>query len=322
MKMKKEYLILAILIIGLSFYLVFHKRDRTQYELPVLQELPASEITKIEISKPEGSVIALERKNDGWVLLPEGYPAETGKISVILESIEKVTLTALVSEAQSYERYGLGKEEKIGVKAWAGAKVKRDFEVGKAASSNQHTFVMVAGDGRVFHARENLRGRFDQTVDDLRDKSVLKFEPSEVEEIELNDAKRTVRLVRKPIPVEVSTSGGKEPSTGQASMVWESSEGTADETKVTQLLSALSSLKCRAYIYDRKKGDFKDPVYTVTMKGLEVQMLSLFSKDEKNENNHPGVSSWNDSPFLISEPQAKQIMLSLDHILKKPQKSE
>jgi hypothetical protein len=176
----------------------------------------------------------------------------------------------------------------------------------------------MAGDDRVFHARENLKGRFDQTVENLRDKSVLKFEPSGVEAIELNDGKQTVRLTRKPIPVEVNTSGEKEPPASQAQVVWESSEGMADETKVTQLLNSLSNLKCRAYIYDRKKSDFKDPVYKVTLKGMEEHAVSLFSKDEKNKNDHPGISSWNDSPFLIPESQAKQIMLPLDQILKKP----
>ena len=61
MKVKKEYWILALLIIGLSLYLVFHRQDRTQYEMPVLQEVPASEITRMEILKPGGSPLALER---------------------------------------------------------------------------------------------------------------------------------------------------------------------------------------------------------------------------------------------------------------------
>jgi lipopolysaccharide export system protein LptC len=54
MKVKKEYIILAVLIVALSLYLIFHKRDRAQYELPVLQEVPVAEITKIEIYNHTG----------------------------------------------------------------------------------------------------------------------------------------------------------------------------------------------------------------------------------------------------------------------------
>jgi hypothetical protein len=89
-----------------------------------------------------------------------------------------------------------------------------------------------------------------------------------------------------------------------------------NDSKVTQLLSALSSLKCRTYIYERKKSDFKTPVYTVNVKGIEEDSLSLFAKDEKDKNDYPAVSSQNDSPFLLSEHQAKQIMVPYDQIVK------
>jgi hypothetical protein len=71
------------------------------------------------------------------------------------------------------------------------------LEVGKEAPSLQHTFVKIGGDERVFQARENLKMRFDQTLDDLRDKGVLAFDPADVHTIELNDGKRSLRLTRK-----------------------------------------------------------------------------------------------------------------------------
>ena len=315
MKVKKEYIILAVLIVALSLYLVFHKRDRTLYELPVLQEVPVAEITKIEISKPDGTTIALEKTDDRWLIAPEAYPAEAGKMSVVLESLGNLTLTALVSESKSYERYGLSKEEKIGVKAWAGEGLKRDFEVGKAASSFQHTFVKIAGDPRVFHARENLKSRFDQTVDGLRDKTVFRLEPPEIQSIEISDGKKTVNLARKPIPVEVGQTREKESPSNQEQELWESAEGKVDESKVTQILSALSNLKCRSYLYDKKKSDFTEPVYALKLKGIEEHTLAFFAKDEKN-NDYPAVSSQSDSPFVISEHQANRIMPPLDQVLK------
>jgi hypothetical protein len=313
MTVKKEYIILAVLIVALTSYLLLHKRDRTEYQLPVLQEIPASEITKIEISKPGGSTITMERKGDRWVILPEGYPAEGEKVRVILQAIGNLTLTALVSESKSYERYGLSKEEEIGVKAWTGKELKRAFDVGKTASSFQHTFVRLAGDDRVFHARENLKNRFDQTLDGLRDKTVLKFEPSKVASIELGDGKKLLIVTRKQIPVEVGANRDKEPpSASKEQAVWESAEGEVDESKVTQLLGALSDLKCRAYIYDKKKSDFKEPIYSIKVKGQEEYALSFFARDEKEKGDYPATSSQSDSPFLLPEYQANRIMLSLD----------
>jgi hypothetical protein len=65
MKVKKEYLILAVLIVTLSLYVYFRQQDRTHYELPVLVEVPASEIMKIEISKGQGPILRCERMGDG-----------------------------------------------------------------------------------------------------------------------------------------------------------------------------------------------------------------------------------------------------------------
>lgn len=319
MKVKKEYIILAVLIVALSLYLVLHKRDRTEYKLPALQTLSTANIKKIEIAKPGESAVVLERKNDKWVISPQGYPADDGKVSSILDAVGNLTLTALVSESKSYERYGLGGADKISVKAWTDKELKRDFEVGNPASSFQHTFVKIAGDDRVFQARENLRSRFDQTVDNLRDKVVLKFEPSQVESIEVRDKEKTVTFVRKQVPVEVSAGKeGKTRPTGEE-VVWESSEGKADEAKVKQLLTGLSALRCNGYIYDRKKGDFKDPVYSIKVKGTEEYTLSVFAKNDKNKNDYPAISSQSDSPFLLPDYQASRIMLPPDQMIKKSQ---
>jgi hypothetical protein len=321
MKIKKEYIILVVLIVALSLYLLLHKRDRTQYELPVLPGLPAADIKKIELAKPGGSVILLEKKDDKWVISPDGHPADSGKVGVMLESIGNLAVSAVVSESKSYERYGLGGTDRISVKAWTDKELKRDFDVGKEASSFQHTFVKIAGDDRVFQARENFRSRFDVTVDSLRDKTVLKFEPSEVFSIEVRDAQKTVTFERRQIPVEVNVSQqSKSPPTGSEE-VWESSEGRGDAARLTQFLATLSALKCEGYIYDRKRNDFKDPIYSVKLKGREVHSLSLFAKDDQNKKDYLGVSSQNDSPFLLPEQQAVRIMTAPGDFMKKADKS-
>jgi hypothetical protein len=51
MKVKKEYLILILIIAALSIYLLIRNSDRTLYQLPELDGLKQSDISKIEISK-------------------------------------------------------------------------------------------------------------------------------------------------------------------------------------------------------------------------------------------------------------------------------
>ena len=69
MKVKKEYIVLILIIIGLSAYLLMRTSDRTLYQLPKLTGLKQGEITKIEISQG-GNSFTLKKKDDQWYFEP------------------------------------------------------------------------------------------------------------------------------------------------------------------------------------------------------------------------------------------------------------
>jgi len=326
MKVKKEYIILGVVIVALSAYLVFRNPDRTHYELPTIPEMEVADISKIEISKG-GASIVLNKKDDKWHIAPEEYLADAGKVEGMLDGMESLTLTALVSESESYARYDLDEEDKITVKAWQGDTLKRNFEVGKTASSFQHTFVKLSGDDRVYHGRGNFRNQFDQPLDDLRDKTVMSFDQKEIEEIHITKGKEAIALKRTQVPVEV-TAGEKDaeaspsPHEGVGKMVWQTADGKeGDEAKIDRLLNTLSDLRCEKYIDDKKKEDFADPVFTAQPKGTEEYTLSIFAKKDKDANNYPAISSENDYPFLLPKWQADRLMKKPDDMLKTPDES-
>ncbi len=325
MKIKKEYLILFILIVALSLYLVLHQRDRTHYKLPEIPAVPKSEITRIEIQKPAGT-IRLEKKEEKWVIEPEAYPADANKVQAMLDTLGTLTLTALVSESKSYARYDLQEGRKIAVRAWAGESLRREFDVGKVAPSFRHTFVKLAADDRVYHARANFRDTFDQTVENLRDRTVLRFDQKEIQKVEISDGKTALTLLRQSVPVELSAGqGGDVKGTEPPRMesLWQSSEGEkVDEGKLKGLMSTLSSLNCSAYMEGRKKEEFTEPVYTIQLEGIKRYRLAVFDKTDKEDKTRPAVSSENDFPFLLTDSQANRIMIPLEEILKKPGESQ
>ena len=65
MKVKKEYFILAGVIVALILYLVFHKSNRTHYKLPDIPAVSGKQILKIEIVKA-GKSIVLNKKDNTW----------------------------------------------------------------------------------------------------------------------------------------------------------------------------------------------------------------------------------------------------------------
>jgi len=322
MKIRKEYIILILIIVGLSAYLLMRSSDRSHYQLPQIEGLEQKQITKIEISK-EGRSIVLNKRDNNWYLDPPGYLADANKVNGMFNVFETLALTALVSESKDYVRYDLQDGKKISVKAWQDDSLKRNLDIGKAASSFRHTFVKLADDSRVFHARDNFRDKFDLTEDNLRDKSVLSFKVTDIQEIQIARDQTALKLSRTQIPVEFAKSEQEQTKDSAAEPVkpgWQSPDGKQGDTlSLNRLLTTLSKLSCDTYINDRNKDTFSDPIYTVKLKGLQDHRLDIFAKLQKEDKSYPAVASANDYPFFLSDSKAQQIMKDPEALLKKPE---
>ena len=321
MKIKKEYIILVLVIVALSVYLYMRSADRTLYELPEIPPVNEKDLTKLEITRAK-TVMVLNKKDDQWFIAPAEYPTDANKVKDMLDAIKNLSLTALVSESKNYNRYELDEGQKINVKASQGDNLKLDIDVGKTASSFRHTFVRPSGDERVFHARGNLKNTFDVTVDSLRDKTVLSIKPADIQQININKEQQSLAFTRTQVPVQVK-SPDAEKSTDAAppapKRVWQAATGQpVNESALNQLLNALASLRCEKFIDDRKKEDFKSPLFTIELKGGQDYNLSIFPKAGENDPNYPAVSSGSGYPFELSASQVDRIMKEPSALLQTP----
>lgn len=318
MKIKKEYFILVGVMAALILYLVLHRSNRTHYKLPDITAVSGKQISKLEIGKADKAVV-LNKKDNTWYIEPKGYPADSDKVKNMLDVIEKLTLTALVSESKNYVRYDLTSDKKITVKAWYGKTLSRKFDIGKAANTYQHTFVRLATDSNVYHARGDFRRKFDQTVDELRDKTVLSYTQKDIREITLSHEKKTITLTQNQVSEQGGKKKDKQDTTSEkpeTKIVWQNAEGKKmDNAKVNSLLSFLDRLECETYITDEKKDDLKNPAYALTLKGDKAYSLSVFAKKDKDAKMYPAISSGNDYPFLLSESQMESIKSKIEDIL-------
>jgi hypothetical protein len=321
MKIKKEYIILAAVILGLALYLYLRKSERALYQLPELSQVSAKDISKIEIDKDDGKIV-LKKIGDAWYIVPRDYPADTSVIKGITTTLEKLTLTAMVSESKNYTRYNLSPDKKISVKAWARDELRREFDIGKEVTSSRHTFVKLPGDDRIYHAQGNFRNKFDRSAGDFRDKTVLSFTSSDVREIRLTTGEQILTFNRAQVPLEKDAAGDKDQSPLNGKNIWQSADGReGDESHLNRLLSTLSNLTCEDYIEDRKKEDFKDPIYRIQLKGAKDYHLSIFAKLNNDDGNYPAVSSENNYPFLLPEWKAKDVMPASEELFAKTDKS-
>ncbi len=314
MKRKIEYLALVVVVAALGTYLAFHRTDQTHYELPRPAALDEKEITRILVDKPDTD-LELKKTGDGWVISPQDYPAEKDAVQPMLAALTGLNLTALVSEGESYHPYDLDAENRLLVTAWAGDAEVRSFYIGKPATSYRHTFVKLPDDPRVYHAATNLRNTFEKDTDALRDMTVLSFDTSDIRQItvEKGGIKRELAFTQPTAAVNAEDVQTDENALDNNDIpeapAWRAADGNAvGQVAVGKLLSAVSGLKCNAFIEEKTKDDLTDPVFTLTLAGSQTHTLAIYDKPAEDAAAYPATASDSDYPFELTTHKAEEIM--------------
>lgn len=315
MRMKKEYIGLAVVIVALCLVLILKKGDRTHYRLPELAPVSAKQITKLIVAGAD-SALTIERQGDLWRIAPYGFPADTSQVNRMINAVAGFTITELVSEAGNYVPYELDEGKRIAVEAFEGDRSLLKFSIGKPAPTYSHTFVLLENDPRIYQARENLRSELGKDMEQLRDKVVLTVPKDGIDGVTLVSKGDSLTLQQVS-----GGSGAVPPAPADTGIVapgplWLTADGKAvDERAIEGILDRLVSLRCDGFIKGRVKGDFKDPVFTIRVDGAESAFLSVYDKGEDAK--YPAVSSESEYPFYLGEWTIKQIMKKPDELLEK-----
>ena len=305
MKLRKEYIILFLIIAALVLYIFLRKDSRIQYEIPELTELAPDSISGIVI-KGNNSEILLTKENDKWLIGENKYLADAYKVKEMIDFLVKPVLTTVVSDSKDYLRYGLDDKTRITVKALSGENPQRVVEIGYQADARNHTFIKLEEDYRVYHAREDLRGIFSTDLDDIRDKTVLSFNMDRVDSVHLSKDGKELDLIKKAI-----TSEGEENKNN--AFQWETDDGkTVDTSLMNSLLDDVLKIKCSKYIYDTKEGELGNPVYLLKIKDENEHILTVFPK---KEDDYTAVSSDNPTPFNLYSWRIDNIIKKFDKMM-------
>jgi hypothetical protein len=326
MKLKKEYLILLLVIVALILYLALGNSDHPGSDLPRLSALDSVKINRMRITPKGGGTLELVKKDAQWFVLPKNYPVDDIKIKNMVKAAGELTVTAVVSESGNYERYGLDDANSIKVQIYgddpSDSPLQREFSIGRVAPTQQHTFVLLAKDPNVYHARGNLNATFNQTIDTLRDKTVLAFEKETVLSVQIQKGEQALVLTKTEVAQEVKK---EEPPTAEDQAApapstktqWQSADGNlAEPSSVNALLSSISGLKCAGYMADDAKATLTDAAWTLTLKSDSKRWtFSVFAPKEADADQFPGLSSTNDFAFLLPKYRVQAIEEQIEKLL-------
>ncbi|MBF0469658.1 MAG: DUF4340 domain-containing protein [Desulfamplus sp.] len=317
--MKKEYIILGLIIVALSAYLVMHKKDRNNYILPLIPQINAADITQISIEK-DGNSIVLSKKDGTWFVTDKNYPASQESVTQIIDAVKDLSLSALVSESGNLTPYELDSKNRISVTVKSAVETLRKFEIGKTAPSFRHTFIRLDGNSNVYHAAKSFRRDFDKTVDDLRDKKVLSFDKSKTSSIALKKGDTIKQIALKdgkPVNTKEENSGDNAENSGdKADNSGDKADNPVEKSDVIEsILAMLSDFKCHKFTDTDSKDQFKamEETASIVLQGEKEISLVIYKKD--TEDNYPALSSGSIYPFLLDTYHGDDIISKLDDVL-------
>jgi hypothetical protein len=324
MKTKLEIVVLAAIVVAIGLYLALREGDRTHYSLPTLPSVGADKISKIQIEGPQGS-LTLEKRDTRWRIVPEDYPADPEKVDRVLEAVGDLTLTALVSETESYGRYELDDARKVSLRAWDGDRLVREVDIGKAAGTFQHTHVKLPGDPNVYHARGDFRMTVDKPMADFRDPSVMTFDAGAATSVQIQTAGGELRFDAKAETPEGREAGGDAESGEETppAKVWSAPDGpAADAESLEAIVDFMAGLKADGFLEADPGKDGEEPAYRITVTaGEKTHTLSVYDAGEE-AGSFPATASDSPYPFELSRFDGDDLRNHVDTLTKPPAPEE
>lgn len=122
-------LVAQLVLVAVAFW---PRTAATGAGAPVFPDLAAADIVALTVTDADGNSIALSKEGDGWVVSEaDGFPADTEKISPVLDKIVGLTTSRLVTRTQaSHKRLQVSADDFVR---------RFDFET---ADGSQHTLFL------------------------------------------------------------------------------------------------------------------------------------------------------------------------------------
>lgn len=169
----------------------------------VLVGLTSDQINRIAVTRPDGTVLEVVRQGDGWMITkPRDYPADAAAVQQMIDAIVAARVDQFVEDNPTdLNKFGLAKPslqfEVDGGKNNSRETVQIGFKQAEAGKNDVYARV-AEGDQPISTVADYIVKAVDKSFDDLRDKTVLVFDPSNVGRITLLGGPVSILLERTP----------------------------------------------------------------------------------------------------------------------------
>jgi hypothetical protein len=233
---------LAILLAGYTYLVEVRGGARAEREREAVTHLlpfPSEAAIELEIVRP-GETIRCQKVQGHWrITAPIQADADEMTITRLLEDVAQAKIERrLQTPTGDLAAYGLAHPVRLTV---ASADAHTTLALGKSNPTQEFVFVQQMGESGtspVLLVEQRLLTATQKTLYDLRDKTVLDFEPDSVQGITFTRGGERIRLERRPAAPEETQAG------------WELREplrARADRGKVERMLDVLANVRAETF---------------------------------------------------------------------------
>jgi hypothetical protein len=241
----------------------FHKGTTTEeaaQKRRKVVELDVPSVTKVELARTNQTIV-IEKQGEAWQIVePLKTKADYSAVRAILDELEfaerERTLSAKDLDGVNLAEFGL--EPPRLTLTITGKDGPVTVLLGGESPTKESVYLQVVGKPNVYVVAHSVQDRLNQSLPDLRDRSVLDFLANDVARFELKSAERVIELAK----------------TDGRWRILQPLNARANQTKVSELLNDLSLLRVQNFVSD-------DPQDVVTYRLNEpVREVSIWKNGE------------------------------------------
>jgi hypothetical protein len=280
--MNKKILISCSIIAVLLLYIIVTNVRRSG-DVPDLPKWDGS-ADEVLITSKEGA-IKLFKKEGKWVVGENAYPADAKAIGEIEKRFRDMRLADLISSKAYYAKYDLTPDKYIEVILKKGDAILRKFKIGKKSPTNRHTFIRVDDQPEIYLAEGTFDLVLNKSLDDFRDREVLKINREAVSSFTVEYQGRTYAFSREQVKKADEKGAAKDSGKKPVRTSWGDwkcrgyESVLLDKSRVETLLQSLDPLRASSFP-ETPKEELPQRVCTVQIKsGQKDITLTIYKKD-------------------------------------------
>lgn len=256
------------------------KRTVSDLRDHTLMTFKVDDVKKLVVKQDGQPPVELDKQQSNWkIVKPAAYDADSNGVRTLLGSLSNARIDEFTSDNPAHlSHYGLDKPAlEVSVFTGAGQSPQSLLfgEKGSGTGKDDY-YVKLASTPNVYTVHNYVFSDANKTLNDLRDRTVLAFDPDQVEQVKFSNNGHAYVISR--------SADGK----------WTETDGArsgADAVKVRQFLDRLHDLKAESIVQDTTanldKFGLNSPNETVAFSGKngkELGTVKLSRVERRNEN--------------------------------------